>query len=157
RLGSCRHDPSLQLCCLRSGPRRRLSMVLASIWFPRSRRAPRLALAVLAAAFITTALDAPAVPCDVLLNEILAGPPRDWNGDGTVSSRDDEWVEIVNLGATAADLSGYLLSDADSTMRFAFTGLLEAGGHQVIYGLQAVEWQRGNGRAISGLSLNNSG
>jgi hypothetical protein len=143
----------------------------ASIWFsqrptawslsgraPRPHSAgPRIVLAIVSASLGLLALDAPAVPCDVLLNEILSGPARDWNGDGTVSSRDDEWVEIVNLGSAPADLSGYLLSDGDSTVRFAYSGSLAAGGHRLVFGLEAVEWQRANARSVTGLSLNNSG
>jgi hypothetical protein len=120
----------------------------------RLRRAPLLAVPLVLAALV---LDAPACPCDVLLNEILAGPGRDWNGDGAVSSRDDEWVELVNTGSAAVDLAGYLLSDADSTFRYVFSGVLGAGERRVVFGLQAVDWQRATGRAISGLSLNNSG
>ena len=50
-----------------------------------------------------------------------------------------------------------LLSDADSILRYAFTGTLAAGARRVVFGLEAVEWQRATGRTISGLSLNNSG
>jgi hypothetical protein len=124
-----------------------------------SLSAPVRRTALLAVPFALAALvlDAPACPCDVLLNEILAGPGRDWNGDGVVSSRDDEWVEVVNTGGGAVDLSGYLLSDADSTFRYVFSGVLGAGERRVVFGLQAVEWQRSSGRAIGGLSLNNAG
>src|SRR6267378_3583905 len=38
------------------------------------------------------------------LNEICAGPAHDWDGSGTFSSRDDEWVEVVNTGATPLEL-----------------------------------------------------
>jgi len=120
----------------------------------RLRRSVLLAVPLVLAALV---LDAPACPCDVLLNEILAGPGRDWNGDGAVSSRDDEWVEIVNTGSAPVSLDGYLLSDTDSTFRYAFTGVLAAGARRIVFGLEAVEWQRATGRTISGLSLNNSG
>ena len=103
------------------------------------------------------ALRAPAAPCDILLNEILAGPARDWSGDGVVSARDDEWIEIWNQGPGAMDLSTYYVSDADSTERFAFTGMLGPGEYRVVYGSQAVDWQRANGKSVAGLSLNNSG
>jgi len=102
-------------------------------------------------------LNAPAATCDILLNEILSAPARDWNGDGVVSARDDEWIEIWNGGGGAVDLTGYLVSDADSTIRFAFSGTLGPAEHRVVYGIQAVDWQRANGRSVAGLSLNNSG
>jgi hypothetical protein len=117
--------------------------------------------APLAAAFAVSlcglGLDVPAAPCEVLLNEVLAGPARDWNGDAVVSSRDDEWIEIVNLGATTVDLAGFWISDSDSTVRIVLGGLLDPGARRVVYGLDAVDWQRSAGRSLTGLSLNNSG
>lgn len=103
------------------------------------------------------ALGATAAPCDILLNEILAGPARDWNADGVVSARDDEWIEIWNQGATPVDLSSFFVTDADTTERFAFTGSLAPGELRLVFGAQAVEWQRANGRSVAGLSLNNAG
>lgn len=102
-------------------------------------------------------LNAPAAPCDILLNEILAAPARDWNGDGIISARDDEWIEIWNPGPGSVDLTGFFFTDADSTPRYAFSGSIAAGEHRVVYGNQAVDWQRANGRSVAGLSLNNSG
>ena len=42
----------------------------------------------------------------VVINEILADPARDWDGDGDYNFRNDEWVEIVNAGDAAVSLSG---------------------------------------------------
>ncbi len=103
------------------------------------------------------ALHAPAASCDVLLNEILAAPAQDWNGDGTQSSRDDEWIEIVNTGAAIVPLDDLLVSDADSTIRIRLSGSLAPQARLVIYGGDASEWQRDNGRTVTGLSLNNAG
>jgi hypothetical protein len=54
----------------------------------------------------------------VRLNEILADPPADLAGDanrdGVRDAADDEFVEIVNCGATEVDLSGWSLTDATS-------------------------------------------
>ncbi|HKA24049.1 MAG TPA: lamin tail domain-containing protein [Candidatus Eisenbacteria bacterium] len=102
-------------------------------------------------------LNAPAATCDILLNEILAAPARDWNGDGVVSARDDEWIEIWNQGTSVVDLSSYFFTDADSTPRYAFSGLLGPNEHRVVFGGQAVDWQRANARSVAGLSLNNAG
>jgi hypothetical protein len=93
----------------------------------------------------------------VVVNEILADPATDWNGDSLYSYRDDEWVEIYNSGTLTVDLSSYWLSDADSTLLFNFSGSLRAGRHKVVYGGEAVEWQRANGHSAVGLRLNNSG
>jgi len=91
------------------------------------------------------------------LNEILAGPARDWDGSGAFSSRDDEWVEVVNTGATPLDLGGFLLTDGDSLPRFAFSGTLAPGGHRVVYGKESFDWEHAAGFPAFGLSLGNSG
>lgn len=91
------------------------------------------------------------------LNEFVAGPARDWDGSGSFSSRDDEWVEVLNAGSTPLDLSGYFISDGDSIPRYAFSGSLAPGVRQIVFGGQATEWERANGFPAFGLSLANSG
>ena len=76
---------------------------------------------------------------DVRLNEILAGPARDWTGDGVFDARDDEWLEVENYGAAPVDLAPYRVSDADSTIRYAFSGMLAPGA--------ARWWSRGHRRS----------
>jgi len=93
----------------------------------------------------------------IQLSEILAGPSRDWDGDGTFVARQDEWLEIRNEGAAVEPLGGYLVSDADSTIRYAFSGSLAPGGVLLVTGRMAEDWQRAQSRTVSGLSLNNSG
>ncbi len=115
-----------------------------------------VALAV-AAKFAPTARAQTPVPDGMVLNEILAGPARDWNGDGAFDARGDEWLELANRGAVAADLSRYRVADADSTIRFAFAGMLMPGAAVLVTGAEALEWQRAVGRAATGLSLNNAG
>ncbi|HET9951410.1 MAG TPA: lamin tail domain-containing protein [Candidatus Eisenbacteria bacterium] len=115
-----------------------------------------LAMAVaLAIRFAPPARAQPAT--GLVLNEILAGPARDWDGDGLFDARKDEWVEIRNDGGATVDLAAYRLADADSTIRFAFTGLLAPGGVVLVTGTAALDWQRAAGRSATGLSLNNSG
>ncbi len=94
---------------------------------------------------------------DVRLNELLAGPARDWNGDGTVSSRDDEWVEVLNTGTETVDLSVFLLTDGDRIPRYAFTGSLAGGARRVVYGKDSYDWEKSTGHPAYGLSLSNSG
>lgn len=51
----------------------------------------------------------------LVINELLADPDGttgDANGDGTVDTSNDEFVEIVNTSDSAIDLGGYTLSDA---------------------------------------------
>jgi len=102
---------------------------------------------------------APRAAAQVRLNEILADPATDWNGDGTVDSKLDEWVEIVNAGSTPVDLSLYRISDASAgeSFRFALSGTLAPGEVKVYYGSDVVAWQAANGVSQFGFSLNNSG
>jgi len=117
-----------------------------------ARAARWLALpAVLLAGWTATAA------ADVLLNEILADPAQDWDGDGTVSSRDDEWVEIINTGSAPVVLDGYRLAAADTTWRFGFTGTLGAGERYVVFGSESYAWEDANGEPRYGLRLSNTG
>lgn len=110
-------------------------------------------------ALLTLLLAAPAFagPGGLMLHEIVAGPARDWDGSGAFSSRDDEWVEVVNLDAASIDLSSYYLTDGDSIPRFAFTGTLGPNERRVVYGKDSYDWERATGFPAFGLSLGNSG
>lgn len=99
----------------------------------------------------------PVTHAEVRVNELLPGPASDWNGDGATSSRDDEWVEIVNTGPGVADLSSLFLTDAGNTPRYAFTGLLATGERIIVFGGDAYDWERANGFPAFGLSLGNTG
>jgi hypothetical protein len=103
------------------------------------------------------AAPAPPAGAALRLNEIMAGPATDWDGSGVFSSRDDEWVEVVNDGAAALDLVPFMLTDAGGTPRYRFTGMLAAGGRLVIYGGDSYAWERDTGHPAFGLSLGNSG
>ena len=94
---------------------------------------------------------------EVLLNEILADPARDWNGDGEVHFRDDEWVEIVNTGSLPVDLAGYRVAGADTTWRFEFAGTLNPGEVRVVFGLESYQWEQDHGFPQYGLRLANGG
>jgi len=101
-----------------------------------------------------------AQPClgQLRLNEILADPGIDWNGDGTISFKDDEWVEVVNAGATPVVLDDYRLSDGGTrVLRYGFSGTLSPGAVRVVYGNESVAWESANGLSTVGLSLNNTG
>ena len=111
---------------------------------------------LLLTASLATPRPAGAAP-DVRLSEILAGPTRDWDGSGTFSSRDDEWIEIVNGGTTAADLSTYFVTDGDSIPRFGFTGTLAPSAVLLVTGAASVSWERATAHPVFGLSLANTG
>ena len=99
----------------------------------------------------------PALGPTVLLSEILAGPARDWDLDGAFDARGDEWVEVQNTNAAATAMEEFRLADADTTVRYAFSGSLAPGEIFLVTGSAAVAWQRSVGRTVTGLSLNNAG
>ena len=120
----------------------------------------RLAPAILAILALPH-LPALAVPAcagpPLKLNEVLAGPARDWDGSGTFSSRDDEWIEVVNAGATPLALDGWFVTDGDAIPRYAFAGTLAPGEHRVVFGRESYDWERASGFPAFGLSLANTG
>lgn len=85
-----------------------------------------------------------AVPAgaQIVINEFLASPARDWNGDGTLSSRDDEWVEIYNPTSLPVVLDGYRVADADTSWRYGFTGTLAPHERLVVYGSESYAWEK---------------
>ncbi|UCF05532.1 MAG: lamin tail domain-containing protein [bacterium] len=109
---------------------------------------------------VFTTLTIPAVSgSQVLINEFLADPARDWDGDGVTNFRDDEWIEIINGGEAAVDLDGLYLADGDGEIvwRYGFTGSLAPGAVRIVFGSDSRVWEEANGYPIYGLSLNNAG
>jgi len=103
----------------------------------------------------------PAV-AQVVLNEVMADPASDWSpsdGDEEYHAVQDEWIEILNMGAAPVDITGWRLRDAasDSSWRFGFDGPLAAGAYRVVYGNEAYAWEDAHGYPRYGLSLNNGG
>ena len=47
----------------------------------------------------------------LVINEVLADPASDWDGDGTVDFKGDEWIEVLNNGTEPINLSDYFLRD----------------------------------------------
>ncbi len=101
---------------------------------------------------------APVAGAAVILNEVLADPMQDWDGDGELSFKGDEWIEVVNIGATDIDLSSYYLRDIFGTdPHLQLSGVLAPGQAAVFYGSQSMAWQRANGYSDYGFALNNNG
>jgi hypothetical protein len=95
----------------------------------------------------------------LLINEVLADPAPgyDAGGDGIASTTADEFLELVNPGDAALDLSGYTLADAVAT-RFTFPAgtTIAAGGVLVVLGGGASTLAAPS-IVTSGLYLNNAG
>jgi len=106
---------------------------------------------------IRDAAGGPRASTGLRLSEILAGPARDWDGDGLYDSKSDEWVELENVGGAPVALEEYRIADGDRTVRVALEGTLGPGEVKLLTGSAAVAWQRSQGLTTAGLSLNNSG
>ncbi|MBO6586989.1 MAG: lamin tail domain-containing protein [Gracilimonas sp.] len=100
---------------------------------------------------------------DIIFNEVLADPDGtsgDANGDGIVDTDDDEFIELVNYGATDIDISNWVFSD-NSTDRYTFPSstTLKALQAAVIFGGGTPTGDFGNSivDSTSSLGLNNTG
>lgn len=98
-----------------------------------------------------------AANCQTLLNEAMADPARDWDGDGVYDFRDDEWVEIVNASSGPVDLTGLYLADETGAFVFGFTGSLNPGEVRLVFGSESVLWEQSHGESATGLRLGNDG
>jgi len=95
----------------------------------------------------------------LIINEVLADPATgiDFNGDGVASTTEDEFIELVNIGDAALDLSGATIADGFGVRGTLAEGTtLEPGEVLVIFGggtPTGFEVQT----AVFSLALNNGG
>lgn len=103
---------------------------------------------------------------DLVINEILADPaadlPGDANGDGVRDSSQDEFVELVNIGAAPLDISGWTLSDGFGLRHtFPANTVLNANQALVVFGGDTPTGSFGGAlvqvASTGSLGLNNSG
>ncbi|MDC1373002.1 lamin tail domain-containing protein [Flavobacteriaceae bacterium] len=99
-------------------------------------------------------------PSRLIINEFLAKPDVDVNGDGFYDFYDDEFVEVYNNTSNDLDISGYKLNDSGSTRHVFPSGSeIPAGEVIVVFGggtptnLPCITQTASNG----GLYLSNSG
>jgi len=94
----------------------------------------------------------------IIINEVLADPATDWNGDGAVDAKNDEWIEVRNIDTVPIDLADYWLRDSSGdTPDLRLSGRLDPGECAVFFGSQAAAWQTANGLVAAGFALNNTG
>jgi hypothetical protein len=102
---------------------------------------------------------------NLIINEILADPHAtegDANGDGTVDTAQDEFVEIVNNTGSNADIGGWTLSDS-TAQRHAFppNTILSDGCAIVVFGGGSPTGSFGGSLVMTAsagsLGLNNTG
>lgn len=110
-----------------------------------------------ALALLTTAAHPGSGTCGALLNEVMADPASDWDGDGAYNYEDDEWVEIYNPGPEPLDLAGWFLGDQNGGFVYGFAGTVDPGDVRVVYGSEAEAWEAENGQSTTGLRLGNDG
>lgn len=95
----------------------------------------------------------------LMVNEVLADPGDfDSNGDGNSNVRDDEFIELVNVGDGPLDLTGVVIEDR-VRVRFAFPDgvTLAPGEVAVVFGAGAPVIAGVKTFASGGLFLNNNG
>jgi hypothetical protein len=96
-----------------------------------------LVLGPLAATSATAAAQVPAVAIDEVHARPATGPLGDANGDGLRNSSQDEFVEILNVGADLVDVSGFVIATGMTpSARFTFPPgtVLPPGGRAVVFG-----------------------
>ncbi len=77
----------------------------------------------------------PLTPNGVIINEVLADPAGDANGDGMRQFDGDEFVEIVNTNDTAQDISGWTIADRiEARFTFPDETVLQPGQAAVVFG-----------------------
>lgn len=103
-----------------------------------------------------TTLDTP----DIVLNEFLADPDGDANGDGSTDSDDDEFLEFVNTGTADLDISDWTIEDSNSTTHtFENPTVLKPNQAVLVFGGGTPTGKFGGAivQTTGSLSLNNSG
>jgi|GEM_PF-3519704 len=76
---------------------------------------------------------------DIVINEVLADPATDIsgdaNGDGVRHASEDEFIELYNNSGEIADISGWMIGDADQIRHvFAENTLIPVEGIVVVFG-----------------------
>lgn len=97
---------------------------------------------------------------DIILNEFLADPDGDSNGDEISSTDDDEFLEFVNTGSTNLDISGWTVEDANGTTHtFDNPTVLKPSQAIIIFGGGTPTGDFGGAiiQTTGSLSLNNTG
>ena len=86
----------------------------------------------------------------VVINEFSPDPGEN---DGSPSNQTGEFIELYNAGATAVDISGWIIADTDAAIRFPAGSTIAPGAYVLIgsYGLDAGP----NGTNGSGISCTN--
>ncbi len=112
---------------------------------------------------VTPTCGSVASAADLIINEVMLAPPAafDSNGDGTYSSTDDEYVEIINAGGVAVTFDGLQLW-VQGEKRYAFPSGICLRPHEavVVFGKTASTYTEAGVTALathSAIALANGG
>lgn len=109
----------------------------------------------------TTVVPPPPAEGRIILNEVLADPPRgfDASGDGVASTTGDEFVELLNVGGQSVDLSGWQIRDSYGVRATLPEVELAPGAAFVVFGGAGLGagWTSATAYGADSLGLNNGG
>ncbi len=78
------------------------------------------------------------LPTSIVISELMYNPASDETSPGV-----GEWIEVVNTGASSADLSGWLFDDEDATNWGAIPSGTMLAPHQVAVFFDSAFHRRG--------------
>ena len=101
----------------------------------------------------------PSAGAALVINEVLADPSEDANGDGNAHTTQDEFIELANTGASDVSLAQWRLADAVQVRHvFAESAVIPGYGFLVVFGGGTPQGFANAVTASSGsLGLNNGG
>ncbi len=86
---------------------------------------------------------------DVVINEFLARPGSDWDGDDIYDASDDEWIELYNPSDSEVNVTGCFIGDGGSAWQMIERdGKIPPFGFFVIYGSDNASLSLNNGGDI---------
>jgi hypothetical protein len=102
---------------------------------------------------------APPAAAAIVLNEVLADPAEDANGDGSVHATQDEFIELANTGPSDVSLAQWRLADGVQVRHvFADSAVVPGYGFLIVFGGGTPQGFANAVTASSGgLGLNNGG
>ncbi|MBI4340822.1 MAG: lamin tail domain-containing protein [Candidatus Omnitrophica bacterium] len=100
----------------------------------------------------------PEAAAGIVINEVLADPAADADGDGAIHATRDEFIELVNTDAAQIDLANWTLSDAVQLRHtFGAPSVIAGRGFLVVFGSSASSGTLGLNNGGDTITLRDSG
>jgi hypothetical protein len=97
-------------------------------------------------------------PLTIFINEFLADPDSDVNGDGAFDASDDEFVELFNTSTDPVDIGGWTIADGNSVRHVFPAGtMIDPEGFITVFGGGTVNKVTSSTASSGALGLNNGG